>query len=266
MKFAKFFRYTNFEIKKLVFSTAFVSSIILVVASSFIWAFSQQAAEQIVGDGINNFLILSMRFNFNFLFPFLALIFSSISINQENNIGIFATLTSSYLSYKEILFGKISSLIFFFILLILISIIVNLVLGVVLWGYNDIQEEGILILNISDFIQKFILVSILPIFSIAVLISLGMLFSALLKNIIASISGVIGLFLLLDVVKELVPFTYLMPINALDIPFVELVKYSDNYLLGMDLNLINIIVVPTLWIIILFGLSVLRLKKMDFHV
>jgi len=266
MKIVKVFRYSIFEIKKLVFSTAFLSSIILIVASSFIWIFSQKMASQIAGDGLNSFLILSMRFNFNFLFPFLALVFSSISINQENNIGIFATLTSSYISYKEILIGKLFSLITFFISLILLSLIFNIIIGVTIWGYDDIQEEGIIILNINDFIQKFLLVSILPIFPISVLISLGIMFSTLLKNIIASISTVIGFFLLLDIVKELIPNSFIMPINALDAPFVEIVKYSDNYLLGMNLNLFEIIIIPSIWVFIFFSISWLRLSKMDFHV
>jgi len=266
MKPENIIKFILFEIKKTIFSIGFLSSIILIVLSSLIWVFSQKIAPQIIGGSGYDFVFSSLRFDVNFLFPFLSLIISSVSINYDASMGIIATLTSGYMKREELLIGKYALIIVLFVMIFLTALIFNIVLGGIIWGFPEITEEGITTLSLSLFLPKLVLSSLLPVFSIIALISLGILFSILFRNIIGSISVSIGSFLLLDIIKGFFKYKSFLPTYANDLPFKELNKVIENNLLEFNINYLEIVLIPLIWAFLIFLISYFKIKKMDFHV
>jgi ABC-type transport system involved in multi-copper enzyme maturation permease subunit len=181
------------------------------------------------------------------------LIISCLSFSEELTYGTIKNIVTKYPKRKNILFGKVLSLVIIITLTIFIALLFSLFIGMLLNELSDLKEGEYLIYSFDYQIIYFIILSIASIFPFLPLILLGILISLIIRDIGKSMIVAIIIFFL---VNSLIQFT-----NLSKYFFLSYIKYFPSKISaltgGLEITFVNEIYIAIFVISfysILFGL------------
>lgn len=204
-------------------------------------------------------LLIKTFNNFDIIIVFLLIYFSTTILSEEYTTGTIKTLLTKPYKRTKILLSKIICLVFITILLLFTVLLIQMILGGILFGFESYSLEAIRYNVVTKSIDTMnlsfymLMISLCKMPMYLLLILIGLLLGVITNNISLNILILLGLYILSTLKFLINNFTKYIFIFCWDI----------SKFLFTEVTITNYLVISIVSIIILFSLLLFIFKKMD---
>ncbi len=161
---------------------------------------------------------ISLNYSIFNILIFFIIIMASTTVSDEAQKGTLKTVLVKRVKRDEIIIGKFLFLLLFFFCLIVIISLFSLAIGGVLYGFPNISEKNYIIHSSLSLFFNYLLSLLLVVFPISALISLCLFFSVFFNNNMLPLISSLGVNFIFYIFAELDVYKYFFLANYMLYP------------------------------------------------
>ena len=233
----------------------------LIVASSFGMRFIDSSSRSSNG---YSFIIFSLQTLSTTVLPFILLMFSANTVSSEKTSGTIRNLLVSGCSKNQFILSKLVSSFVFQAMLMIISAVTAIVLGLILFGYGNISEDGLIIITQYQFWSQFLISYVILSIVLFTTVSFGIMVSTITQTTISAIVTAIGSYIVLESIKTKLHIDNFIYSSYIEFPLDRISNMVEGFRGAWAPKVYYCLTVSLLWILVTSAISFIMIKKSEF--